>query len=648
MRKINVMMALAAAAAALVSCNKQESDLAGKGEGIQIRVTASMPETRTEIAANGKSVDWKTTDKVGFINGQDGVNVESSAAVLDGEGRATFTGTVPSAGTYYAYYPYFNDASYAPNADGVTVRVSNKQHPSLTSFDPAADLLVSEAFEVSASGSYSTDPTALRFRRLGAFLKVRFVDGTTKGKLAGKYATSVSVQGENNLVGRFRISGTNGLVDQNSGYKKVEALYDAETFAVTSSTAWFGIAPQTFASGSTLIVTVDVDGKVVTKTLTLPKEVVLGAGSALPIKVTLEDSDFPLTVTRVWGKYSSSSAYWNQSFGGTASSDRNIAMDGEYIYLPETTAAAKMWMIPVDGESAPVLANVEGVSGGTHALSCVRMIPNTSSSVNSGKPFLMGVSLTTDDNTPMKVYSWANGVSSAPTATSASTWCGRRLGDKFTVYGSLQDGGLFFKDWNNVYGQGAFMVLRTAWNVAPSDGYFNPRRTNMVAESGIGAYYPYPEDVMHGIYASVSSAASYVSFTSSPLTTSPNESGTFTAASGYYSNTAGYNFITFDDKRYIAYVKNAGDGDGRFYILEGELTDSWSDMLDSKRKVIYQADIQQNLAYADGEYHEDLSTGVTKTSANSAIDCSTYVTEDAVYFAALKQGVGLSLFKLSK
>ena len=195
MKKINVMVVLAAAVAALVSCNK-EKDLvpAQNGDGIQICVTASMPDTRTVLADDGKNVNWTTSDKVGFINGEANVNVESSAAVLDGEGRATFTGTVTSEGTYYAYYPYFNDATYAPTADGVTVRVPNTQHPSLTSFDPAADLLVSEAFEVSASGSYSTNPTALRFRRLGAFLKVRFVDNTSKGKLTGKYAASVSVR----------------------------------------------------------------------------------------------------------------------------------------------------------------------------------------------------------------------------------------------------------------------------------------------------------------------------------------------------------------------------------------------------------------------------------------------------------------------
>ena len=58
-------------------------------------------------------------------------------------------------------------------------------------------------------------------------------------------------------------------------------------------------------------------------------------------------------------------------------------------------------------------------------------------------------------------------------------------------------------------------------------------------------------------------------------------------------------------------------------------------------------DIQQDLAYYDGSYHEDLATGVTKTSSHGAIDCTSRIIGDDLYFAALKQGVGLSLFKVS-
>lgn len=170
MKQITKLMIVAASAAALVSCTKEKDlePVVTPSEGIQINVIADMPEmdsaTKTELNAD-KSVSWQSTDKVGFINGADGVNVESSAAVLDAEGRATFTGNVPSVGTYYAYYPYYEDSSYSPTAtDGVTVRFSDKQKPSLTSFDAAADAMVSEGFDVTAAGE---EAVSLRFRRLG-------------------------------------------------------------------------------------------------------------------------------------------------------------------------------------------------------------------------------------------------------------------------------------------------------------------------------------------------------------------------------------------------------------------------------------------------------------------------------------------------
>lgn len=355
-----------------------------------------------------------------------------------------------------------------------------------------------------------------------------------------------------------------------------------------------------------------------------------------------------LTIERVWGKYSTAEAAWNSYFSGTANSDRNLAMDDDYIYVPESSGTAKIWRIPVDGTSAVSTVNVEGVSGGTHAITCVRMVPNTAAAVNGGKDFLMGVSLTVDDSSDaLRVYSWGEGTDAAPTKTSAQTWCNRRLGDKFTVYGSLQDGALFFKDYANASDQGAFLVLRMAWSEVPKDGFFNPRRTNMFVEGGMGAYYPYPGDATNGIYTSTASSK-YTSFTSSPLNTSPNTTGTFTDAGGYYVDAHGFNYFEYNGKRYIAYVKNAGGGDGRFYVIEGESTTSWADMLGAKRNVIYQAAIQEDLAFKDGDYHAELGANPSpKTSGNSGIDCAVRIKDDAVYFAVMKQHVGLSLFKMS-
>lgn len=648
---IKIFAVAAIAALACVSCKIEvEPSVLPAEEGIQIAVVADMPITKTELSGVSDVVWTDGVDKVGFFNHTADVNVQSSMADVDGSGKASFTATVPSDGTYYAYYPYQED-SYAPDAEGVTVRIPNAQSPTPASFDPKADLLVSTGF--AADGATDT-PASIQFKRLASFIRIQFVDNTTGSVLADQYATSVAIQGENNLSGRFKISGTDGLIDMSSGNKKITATYAADTYKLTQDGkyAFFGVKPQTLANGSTLIISAVTGKYSITKTVTMPKDVVLGAGDILPIKVKLTDADLPVTVERVWGKYSTSENYWNSYFSGTASSDRNIAMDDDYIYLPETTAAAKLWMIPLDGTSAPTLANVDGVSGGTHALSCVRMVSNTAPGVNGGKDFLMASNLTTGStSTALTVYSWSNGTSNAPVSESVTNGRNLRIGDKFTVYGSLQDGALFFRNWNasdEWGGKGTILVLRMAWSAAPSGGYFNPRITfSDGVDAGINAYYTYPGNASNGFIASVSGAAKFASFASSPLNTSPNSSGTFTASSGYYDNTAGYNYIEYNGKRYIAYAKNAGDGDGRFYVLQGETSDSWADILGSKRKVIYQADIQQDLAYADGEYHADLATGVTKTSSNSALDCTARIIGDEVYFAALKQGVGLSLFKMS-
>ena len=81
-------------------------------------------------------------------------------------GAATITGTVANAGTFFAYYP---KSTYAATAQGGVLRIRTTPSPaSGTTFDPAADVLVSETFDVVASGS-ATAPATVRFKRLGAF-----------------------------------------------------------------------------------------------------------------------------------------------------------------------------------------------------------------------------------------------------------------------------------------------------------------------------------------------------------------------------------------------------------------------------------------------------------------------------------------------
>lgn len=650
MRKINAMMVFAVMAAALVSCNK-EKDLASEqnGKGIQISVTASMPETRTILAEDGKTVNWTTTDKVGFINGADQVNVESSAAVIDAEGRATFTGTVPSEGTYYAYYPYFNDASYAPNAEGVTVRVPNTQHPTLTSFDAAADLLVSEAFNVSAASSYSTDPTTLRFRRLGAFIKVRFVDNTSKGKLADKYAASVSIQGENSLVGRFRISGTEGLVNQNSGYKKVTAEYAAETFAVTSSNAWFGVAPQTFAAGSTLIVTVTMGESVITKTLTMPKDVELGAGSILPIKVTFTDGDFPteLKVEKLWEKLSTADANWFASIGGAAGTDFNIAIDDKNVYIPEFGSSKNLWAIDIATGNTVSKVNTSTVESvgfdGSIFLSCARVVKK-----NDGTPVLMASNLFQDgdsDNPTGRLYVWENGIDKAPAVKTLQQWgAGRRLGDTWTTYGNYEDCWMIM---GTQTGNG-FVTFRVPTG---AQSYLISRLA--IETTDFCSYYPFPGELTKGMFTwrggthddgmAYRNRMMTVASTEEAIKTEGAHTSTLTKLDpwmGNYENNngSGFNYFEFNGKRYVAWVINMADSKTfDLVVKEGDATASWDSIISTPA-----AEITEEGGFA---FRESL-VGGQATTWKQGTDCAVWNNGDEVYIAVNKINVGIAVYKM--
>ena len=85
----------------------------------------------------------------------------------------------------------------------------------------------------------------------------------------------------------------------------------------------------------------------------------------------------PQLFTRQWGIFATSSTNpWQATFG--LSDVRNITMDDEYIYVPQSAGGAPVLKAISIADPAQVKnVNVAGIAGGTHMLSCVRMIPNT-------------------------------------------------------------------------------------------------------------------------------------------------------------------------------------------------------------------------------------------------------------------------------
>lgn len=659
--KISMMAAVAAAA--LVSCAKEieKPETPVEGEGIKISVVASNEiETKTELSGT-TTVIWQATDKVGFINGEAGVNAESSTASISGT-KATFTASVPSAGTYYAYYPYQAD-SYAPDAEGVTVRIPQDQTPTPTSFDPKADLLVSTPFTATA-GSYDT-PADIKFKRLGAFLRVKLVDGTTGSKLGSEYVTSVSVQPSDvKLVGRFKISGTNGLIDMNSGNFKINATYDADAYALSgaSNYAYFGIKPATLSSGSTLTIEIATTHYSFKRVITLDSDQVIGAGDVLPITITLKDTDLPVKFERVWGLYSTgntSTTYWNSFFTETdaLSTPRNVAMDANYIYVAETNTTKNLWKIPVEpAGTTPTAGEISKLPVGTVAsvgtwyLSCPRVVKNTS----DGTSCLIVSNMNTGT---VNMYYYDNGIDNDPTAVEL-VWGSGRLGDTFSVWTPSTNGrynrcqlwfdGMFSTDgirsWRtDLLGQGEVSANQIAIKNRFTLG--NPS----VETTGQGAFYAYPDNKNRGVIGYRSSDPAKKS-----LLVTGNSTDTWSAAGaqsftveelgGYLANVPCFQYVTFNGKKYLIYAKQQSSSQGLLMIVEGEESESWETIVkarNSGRALKYYAAIQN-----DSEFDTE-TAGNGGSSGNDGMDIAVWQTDTEVRIAVLKQGVGLSLFKMS-
>ena len=332
---------------------------------------------------------------------------------------------------------------------------------------------------------------------------------------------------------------------------------------------------------------------------------------------------------------------WNAAvpFGG--GQDRNMTMDSEYVYVAQAAGgngAVKAISIadPTVTKDVKVTTYTpSGLDNGTHAISCVRMLPNADPAVNGGKPVLVGSNLTTGDGTEkLIVYVWSNGIDADPDYFVIDSGV-RRLGDKFTVKGTYQSGELYFFDFND--GNTVIRVnmkdgVAGLWGT-PELAYATGRFAMPVAgASNIGECTIHPDTAFDG-----------EGNPTAALLTTNAVNGFFTqnAGNAYVASawgtdpkltqTFGYNFFEHGGKDCIAYVKVAGDrASASLNIIED---------------VNGAADFKGTL-----EAQKVLFTAPVNGTGNAGHglgDCATVVIDGTRYIAVMAQNIGISLYKLN-
>ena len=308
MKKItSIFVTLAAAAMALVSCNRNE--LVPSAQGLHFTINASAPQTRTyldnQLDGNYK-VGWNANDEIAIFIGTIDEKTSKATAVFQNTAgkaeRATFEGTAVAAGegTFVSLYPASKFVKGYKNGT-VGVELASTQQPSAESFDPLADILAAPACAYESDG---TDVVIddLYFKRVISVVKVNLKGTFAAGDVVKNFSmTSAGHFGEDGttvvpdtLTGRASIDlAAQKIVKWNTNSNSVKAI-PTEDIIVNDATAnaiYLAVNPTTIVAGTEVTFEAETDKHAIKKTVTLSKDLAFPQGNIAVINLTITEAD---------------------------------------------------------------------------------------------------------------------------------------------------------------------------------------------------------------------------------------------------------------------------------------------------------------------------------------------------------------------
>ena len=280
---------------ALVSCQREK--VSAPAGTVDITVTAGMPETRTFIQSDGTSwlPYWNAGDVLGVMVDEAYDKPYSLTNNVSDSRTATFTGTLQTTDGEHVLTAWYPKSLKAGRSGSVLKYVLAEEQtlPSLTSFDPAMDLLVGMPATFSVAEG-KADVDGMRFRRVFTVVKVTLKDESTL--LDGLKVSRVALKSSAaTLTGKANVEITTGEITRwENASKSVAGNYAGNDFAMDGTCAAFLLVnPTTLAAGSvlTLDVTTDNDNLLVSKTINLPSAVVFAENKVTTLNFTLTDDN---------------------------------------------------------------------------------------------------------------------------------------------------------------------------------------------------------------------------------------------------------------------------------------------------------------------------------------------------------------------
>jgi len=605
-------------------------------------------ETKT-VLVEGKSTYWTPGDEISAIDSKGKAQtfialnaVDMKTPLAENAPAALFYNemfSIPADGSIHTIYPRKDDVTIDENGVIGILRIGSPQYAVEGSFDPQ---FASAYAKAEFDPENPQTPPTLTYTNIHTLVKFTIGGDKAPAEIV------LTNKGSRNIAGQFKY---NTMPEENKspiiqsddkgnvlpGAKAITLLpKKGESFEVGKTYYIVVIGGGNFAN-----VTLSFDGEVV-KTASDAKYAVAGNNYFLNKIINLGTVQFPseepetepanFTATAVMSKQSEGSTSYMTTFGGTANADRNIGMDDEYVYIAETQANPVLWKISIaDGTASKMpVGTVNG--GGTFALACPRVIENTDNGINGGKDVLAVCNM--GQGTAVYLYLYANGIENDPVKISMHhEGLGRRLGDQFSVSGSLQSGYAWFKEQgSNAVMFNQLIITSENINRFAKDGIWPDRVMLSSSNPSRGSLYFYPgADWSNALYTSTDASA----YTVRDANTLTQDKPTYIEQSwennANFAGCHGFNFFKVGDRNYIAYTKYS---DQTLYIINGTANAAGVKAALEANDVVWSAKIA---ADGNGCY-----------SGNSGADCAVRTLDDgSVLVAGHIQNVGLVVFKLT-
>ena len=334
-KTVIALLTLAAVAAAACQPKEQGLDVNSPVREIPVTLTAELPGTRTFIEATptGWQPCWSTGDERTVTHSGDFSSQKGFTNTAEDGTTGTFSGTLEledGTHTIYAYYP----ASMKDGRSESTFKFvlpAEQTIPGLDTFDPAADLLVSDGTEITVADGAISEAGTLHFNRIFAVARIVVSDGTAGSKLSGKAIKSVTFKtSSGTLTGRASVDLTTaGLTawEGKSSYNYVTAVYEGSDWTADgTSGAFVVINPTTLASGSSVTAVVQTDDESINieRIVTLSKDISFVPGKINRLIFNITDDDIETSTGIEPTTWDFSEQAWQDAFAARGNAGDDI------------------------------------------------------------------------------------------------------------------------------------------------------------------------------------------------------------------------------------------------------------------------------------------------------------------------------------